>query len=173
MIKVQHPPETNSFGLVLPPSPEELDYLSYNKPKNTPDSVERHHLYWPRVNYASSSLAQRFREHRFNSIWILHSDHTNYHSRFDGVPIPAKDVIKAYLEEAIMLDELDLCVTAIEMVNAAIYEGKVSRHGHAENTKKRKIEHIEQVYDRLQLEVITNEVAQFTIERALDLATAA
>ena len=134
-------PETNSFGLVLPPSEEELEYLRlFQRPKNRPDSVDRHHLYWPRNLYNTSKLSNRFREHRFNSIWILMTDHRILHKEYDGVPVPPRDVMTTFLDEAELLDELGVCVRAVEMIDSALYEGRVTHLNEVEENRQSKIQ---------------------------------
>jgi hypothetical protein len=122
-------PETNKFGLVLPPTPHSLSKpLKPERRSNSyGDGSDRHHLYWPKKLYSNGLLTTEFREHRFNSVWLLRSDHNVIHNNFDGVPFPPTEIMEAFLEEAAVLEELDVCVRAVEMLDLATYEGRV-RH---------------------------------------------
>jgi hypothetical protein len=174
-MRLQHVPETNSFGLVLPPSPEDLEYLQlFQRPKHKPDTVDRHNLYWPRSLYVSSALAQQFREHRFNSIWTLRRDHNSIHSKFDGVPIPPQEVMSAYLDEAELLDELGVCVRAVEMMDIAIYEGRVRLPKAIKENRQQKIETIQSTIELVDyFEVIPAHLARLAVQQFGELPAAA
>lgn len=126
-------PAKNRHGLVIPPDPAKITQareLYYGK-KVMPD---RHHLYFPRVVFRGiGSLAFEFREHRFNSIWLPRFQHEKLHRRYDAMVmrhpdylVPSDDVMATFLDEAHLLDELDVCVKAIDMIDEALYEGKVT-----------------------------------------------
>src|SRR5579884_1808401 len=169
-------PETNSFGLVLPPSSDNISYLLPNSPKpKKQEFVDRHHLYWPRSVYLSDSkLAFKFREHRFNSVWILRTEHDAYHAIYDSVPIPPREVMQTFLEEAKLLEELNVCVQAIEMIDSAIYQGLVVNHSRVEEKRCWRLERAQATLERAaRLEVIPLEVAQLAVERAMTPALAA
>lgn len=175
-MKKRRAPETNSFGLVLPPDPEKLKYLELAKPNNPGEqSINRHHLYWPAKRYnRSSPLAKEFRDHPFNSVWLLTSDHMALHNEFNGVPVPPKDVMEAYLEEAVLLEELGVCIRAVEMIDAAIYEGRVSRPDVIEDHRQQRMETIcEDVIKAGRLEIIQGGIAELTLSRAVKLVGAA
>lgn len=170
---VERSPETNRFGLVLPPSSEYLGYLSLAKPKNRPDTVDRHHLYWPRTHYLNSAIGRDFREHRFNSVWMLRTDHNNLHHDFDGVPLPPSDVMATYLDEALLLDELGVCVRAVEMIDTAIYEGRVKRQPKTEEHRQHKLEAIRLSIEKVnRLEVLPDYIAQLAIYQLAPLVEA-
>jgi hypothetical protein len=100
-------------------------------------------LYWPETLYESTELSKHFRSHKFNTIWLLLSDHFEIHENKDGVPIPPEDVMLAYLDEAKILDELGVCVRAVEMINSAIYEGRVRRPS---STNEDRHQHFETIH---------------------------
>ena len=173
-MKIESIPERNKFGLIIPPSPEELEYLSlFKKPSKRPDFVDRHHLYWPKVNY-TTSLAKEFRRHRFNSVWMLLSDHKQIHAEYDGVPVPSRDVMLTFLDEAGILDDMGVCVQAIEMINDAIYEGRVSKPELVEESRQQRVEtlilHARRVND---FEVMPSNVVQHVVQELGELPLAA
>jgi hypothetical protein len=133
-------PEKTHFGLVLPPSQDELEYLRlFRKPKRKQDTVSRHHIYFPRKTYVSP-LEIEFREHDFNSIWILDSDHISLHKRYKYVCPPEKDVMEAFLDEAAILEEAGVCMRALEMIDAAIYEGRIKHLPKTQEDRLHKLE---------------------------------
>lgn len=172
-MNILRPAPTNEYGLALPPRPP--GYLALEKPSRRLDNVDRHHLYWPKCLYAGhSALAAEFREHRLNSVWLLRSDHADINSRYDGVPVPPKDVMEVFMEEAGLLDTLNVTVRAIEMIDNALYEDRVLRHDKVLENRKEKLGLLEGAVERaFSLELVTNELALRTVDRALDLATAA
>ena len=168
-------PETTEYGLVLQPSPEELEYLRlFQVPKKRPDMVERHHLYWPRSLYFESKLATDFREHYFNSMWILHEDHTSIHKKYDGVPIPPEDVMDAFLDEAELLVELGICVRGVEMIDKAIYEDRISHLSIAEENRQQKIEIINTTIELVDhFEAMPAHLARMAISQLTNIPVAA
>lgn len=174
-MRIKRVPETNPFGLVLPPSHEDLKYLKlFKKPKQKPDGVDRHHLYWPGKVYESSKLAKQFREHRFNHIWILRSDHDRLHWRYDGVPIPPRDVMLTFLDEARLLDSLDVHAGAITMMDLQLYMGRVKK---LEAFNERRLGRISTITETIKqvdrFEVVPRQVAQIAIAQLGELAVAA
>jgi len=173
-MKIKHQPETNSLGLVIPPSPEKISFLSPNKPSKVPDRINRHHLYWPKNYYHQDKIAASFREHRFNSVWLLKSVHQDIHDKYDGVPYPSKEVIEVYLQEAMILDELGVCIKAIEMINEAIYEGQVKHERSTNEHKSQRLTLVNQNIARANhFETLPREIVSLTISRALSLLDAA
>ncbi len=166
-------PRLNNFGLVVPPSPEDFDYLSLTPVKKNQSAVNRHHLYWPERRYKSSKLSVDFRRHRLNSVWIPRTQHDELHSLYDGIPIPANDVMEAYLDEATLLDELDVCVSAVTMINDALYEGRVVNCEETDENIQSKLERIRGVIARIRtFEIISPELTQSTVDQARTLVTA-
>lgn len=171
-------PETNSFGLVLPPSAQDLEYLRLFKPHNRhkPDFVERHHLYWPRLYYRSSELASKFRDHRFNSIWINMQDHDNLHKEYDGVPFPKEEIMYAFLNEAEILDRLGIQVKSVEMIDTAIYEGVVKDHQKIIEYRESQLENLYNTFNRaLRISIVSKSLSELVIAEAteiIDMATA-
>jgi len=169
-MKIKHQPETNSLGLVIPPSPETISFLSINKPAKVPDRINRHHLYWPKNYYHQNKLATSFREHRFNSVWLLKSVHQDIHDNYDGVPYPSKEVMEVYLQEATILDELGVCIKAIEMINEAIYEDRVKHERSTNEHKSQRLNLVSQNIAKVNhFEALPREVVAITLSRAQSL----
>jgi len=153
-MSLERVPKTNSFGLVLPPSQKKIKYLKlFFDPDAKPDSAETHHKYWPWTLY-SSDLARDFREHPSNMVWILHSHHRSLHHQFDGVPVPPDEVMHTYLDEAYLLDSLEICIRGLRDVNNSFYEGHV-RHPRAVE------EHCQEKLETIKLRV--EQVNEFTV----------
>lgn len=170
-MSLERVPETNSFGLVLPPTSDELEYLSLQAPNNRHNGVDRHHLYWPRSLYLTSPLAKKFREHEFNSIWLMRHDHDNIHRHYDGVPFPPRTVMKAFLEEAELLEGLGISMRAVEMIDTAIYEGRLRNEAMGHANRSYHLEVIQQSLDRAaRLEVVPQIVASMAVTKALNFA---
>lgn len=171
-MRLEHQPETNCFGLVLPPTKETLKAISRNnsrKPKR--QFIDRHHLYWPRCIYQDNETTKEFREHRFNSVWMLREDHTNIHFAFDGVTPPPLDVMKTYLIEAAILDNLDVCIKAIEMIDAALYSGKIKKVKTTESIREGKINAITNNLEKAaKIEIIPKNICQSSINKAAQYA---
>jgi hypothetical protein len=173
-MRTERIPELNRYGLVLSPTKEELVELrkSRTKPFIGYDETNRHHLYWPKVKYNKSTraLSQHFREHRFNSIWILMSDHGNYHDRYDGVPVPSREVMREFLYQADFLDQLGVCVSAIKDINQGIMLGKKT---HTAKTDRQKEEKLIEVLDRVEraeeFELVPEVLTLRAIKKAMNL----
>lgn len=172
-MKLDRVAPVNELGLAIPPVPNV--YSGYGARKNRPDGVNRHHLYWPKNLYvAHSALAKRFRDHRFNSVWMLESDHNDLNHAYDGVPVPDQDVMRVFMAEAMLLDDLNVTVRAVEMIDKAIYEGRVKRLGKVMESRQGKLGILEGFVEKaLDLEVVRSEIVSPTVNRALELATAA
>ncbi|HMS50492.1 MAG TPA: hypothetical protein PKA02_03615 [Candidatus Saccharibacteria bacterium] len=173
-MRIEHVPERNELGLVLPPSPDELEYIRYIKPPpRKPNGVERHHLYWPRAIY-SSGLSRSFRDHPFNSVWIMHGDHTEMHAAHDGVPRPKHDIMKAFMRKAVMVEEINTCINGIAAIDAAFEEGRVHRVAVVEAHRQEKLQRIYDALERVsRLEAIQCVAADLTVNRAVELVAAA
>lgn len=162
-------PETNDYGLVLPPQADDEAIIEYLKPANIHSlGVNRHHLYWPRGYYLrTSELAFRFREHRFNSVWMTIGSHHQYHELFDAVPVPPDDVMQAFLDEAAILDELGVCMHAVQMMDKGIYEGRVRKIDKVQQHRRERLATIEAVFDlEDEFRVIPVEFAQAMLHGA-------
>ncbi len=175
-MRFERHPETNGFGLVLPPEPEGLEYLSFRGPRKRqprPDHLSRHHLYWPEKLYRRNELSLMFREHRFSSVWLLRSDHDVIHRKYDGVPVPPKDVMETYLHEAALLDELEVVIRAVEMIDEAIYEGRVKRPVRAQGRREQNLELIHEKFaEARKVELISQQAANLLLPRAQVLIAA-
>jgi len=171
--RLERVPETNSLGLVVPPSPEELAYFAVKPQNAATDGIDRHHLYWPRALYKPNSLAYKFREHRFNSIWLLRSDHDGIHANYDGVPFPPRAVMHAFLGEAALLDNLNVNLSAVAMIDDAIYEGRVRLPKRVQQSRLQKLEAIHTSLEQIpNLQIIQGTNARVAVERAQILSKA-
>lgn len=167
-MRMERVPETSSLGLVVPPSSDEVSYLSHNSADRHSLGVDRHHLYWPKIMYCASPLTREFRDNRFNVVWIHRHDHNELHSRYDGVPFPDRYVMEAFLEEAKILEALDVSVRAVEMINEAIYEGRVRKLAAGEAHREHHLEAIQKNIELAeQAEVVPLNLARFSIQKAL------
>jgi len=169
-MRLERIPKTNDFGLVLPP--DALRY-SITKPAKG-DGISRHHLYWPECNYkADNGLAVRFREHKFNSIWLLRSDHDKIHENYDGVPVPHPYVMEAYLEEANLLETLNVTVTDVGRLDQAIEQRVINKWERAWAQRQQKIETINRTLEQLkEPQIVPTEIAQLALSQAVILAAA-
>ncbi len=162
-------PEANDYGLVLPPPPDGVEVIEYLKPANIHSlGVNRHHLYWPRNFYLDTSdLAFRFREHRFNSVWMTIGKHQQYHKEYDGVPVPPDDVMRAFLDEAAVLDELGVCMHAVQMMDVNIYRGRVRKMDKVMEHRQERLATIEAVFElETEFRVVPAEFAQAVLHGA-------
>ena len=171
-MRLEHQPETNCFGLVLPPTKETLKAISKNNSgKSKHQFIDRHHMYWPRCIYQDNQTTKEFREHRFNSVWLLREDHNNIHFTYDGVTPPPIDVMETYLIEAAILDSLDVCIKAIEMIDAALYAGRVRQVKSTESIREGKIDAITyNLAKATKIEIIPRNISQSSIHRATQYA---
>jgi len=174
-MNIERMPTTNSLGLVLPPDAEKLTYLSYVNPKKSgPDNATQHHQYWPRKLYQDSELAMEFRNHRFNSIWILGQDHINWHNEFDGVEIPPTDVMKRFLEEANILHDLGVCVYSVELMDIGLYCGVIRRVDQTKLHRDQRLDTIQNTLKRARdLTVIAEPLSRLVLSKAQQLIEAA
>jgi len=170
---LRYVPEANNFGLVLPPTPEDFAQLEIRQPQDVPDFADCHHLYWPRKHYGKSDLSRKFREHRFNTVWLPRSYHDALHNHYDGVPIPPRDVMKTFLHEASILDKLDASMRSIEAINAAFDEGRVRHRISSENHRSAYMESIQKISSSVRFELMPSEIAQMALSRAMELTAAA
>jgi len=195
-MRIKYAPETNNLGLVLPPDRNELRYLRREPPRRSSrksiesketeetkvtneskrskklDFVERHHLYWPESLYETSDLANEFREHRFNSIWLLSSDHYNLHRQYQGVPIPPDDVMETFLQEAYLLDDLNISIKVVRSIEKAVQEDRVNLDSTYEVWGER-LDNISYLSQRAKFEVMPKEVARLVLGRAAPYILAA
>jgi hypothetical protein len=173
-MKKERIPELNEYGLVLSPTKQELIALRPQRTRPLPeiDKTNRHHLYWPATRYAGSrsSLVNSFREHRFNSVWILMSDHDNYHATYDGVPVPHRAVMHEFMREADLLTQLGVSVNAIENINKGLEIGKRINNARTERRKEERLfEVIEGIEEVERINFIPEVFAKKAIERAMSL----
>ncbi len=164
----EHSPETNGFGLVLLPELIDTKKISYFAPPKNSETVNRHHLYWPKSLYADNELARNFREHPFNSIWLLKSDHVKIHQIYDGVAIPDENVMATFMDEAGLLECLQVSIKAIEMIDAAILTGQVKRLSKSKNEKGRYLDIVgSTVKNAYKIELLNAAIAKVAVEKAV------
>lgn len=137
--------------------------------------IDRHHLYFPKYVFRENgALATEFREHRFNSVWLPRVQHERLHRRYQkaveqnpSIFVPDDDVMIAFLDEAKLLDDLEVCVSAIAMMDRAIYEEKVKFPQRLADHRNAKIEHIQEVSAKASsLEIIHQQIARSILESA-------
>ena len=164
----------NEFGLALPPARVEFDPepIQETAPETRRCFVSRHHLYWPRAEYLADPLKHEFREHRFNSIWLDDRQHRAIHIGYLGTRSPKPEIMHAFLDEAKILDDLGVCVRAIEMINEAIYEGRVAPEwlDHTKETRNKKCQQIADAIIR-PIEVVPGRISIPILNRAAEIIT--
>ncbi len=166
-MRFEHSPETDGFGLVLLPELIDPKRVSYFAPLRYSDSVNRHHLYWPRSLYVQDELSSAFREHPFNSVWLLKSDHVQIHRQYDGVAIPDSDVMATFMDEAGLLESLQVSIKAIGMIDAAVMAGRVRKLAQSESNKSRHLEIVGATIKRIkEIEVLNSAIAKIAVENA-------
>jgi len=172
-MKQMRSPDMNELGLVL--TPINVTKKRNDIPnKNQPLTIDRHHLYWPRQIYNQQELSHNFREHRFNSIWIYRSDHNEIHRQYDGIPIPSNIIMKAFLTEANLLDELDVCVRAIKVLDYLIDNQTPKRLDSVIDRRQRHVADLSsKIIELSEFELLPLEIANVAINNATALIKAA
>ncbi len=168
MIEGIHAPDRNRHGIVIPPTPAKVTptKLAFYQKKAISD---RHHLYFPKVSFRDNgSLASEFREHHTNSVWLPRFQHDRLHKRYDPLVrrfpdalMPARDVMVTFLDEVKLLDELGVCVSAIQMIDEAIYEGRVIHVNQALENRESRLGRVGEIVEHSQrFEIVTPWIAQ-------------
>lgn|GEM_PF-6693273 len=174
MIEGLRAPEKNRHGLVIPPDPARITPAreEYYRHRIVPD---RHHIYFPRVVFKEAgSLPFDFREHRFNSIWLPRFQHDRLHKRYSPLVykypdymMPPGDVMATFLDEAHLLDELDVCVKAVDMIDEALYDGRVKHVNHTLDNREQRLQVIETVVSLVpDFEIVTPFIARTALAGA-------
>jgi hypothetical protein len=181
MIEGMHAPDRNRHGIVIPPHPAKITPAKlafYSKKAFT----DRHHLYFPRVSFREhSKLAFEFREHHTNSVWLPRFQHDKLHLRYDPLVrkypdylVPPEDVMATFMDEVGLLDELGVCMSAVNMIDEAIYEGRVKHIDEAlENRESRIGRAAEIVQETQRFEIVAPWIARPAIESAAVMLNAA
>lgn len=105
---------------------------------------------------------------------MLGSDHADVHHAYDGVPVPSRDVMRVFLAEAALLSALHVSVTAVEMIDDALYEGRVVRIDRAQEQRRQRLEVIHSTLSHVSgIQVIPDSAVELTVERVGTLAEAA
>lgn len=144
-------PDRNRYGLIVPPTAATSEKRFLPARESGVAFSSWHHIYWPKkVFRAAGQLACEFRSHPFNIISLPRFQHDEYHARYDnpvvvrypGEIIPSDDVMRAFLDEADMLVGLDVSIRAIDMINEALYDGRVKHIKKAEGDKEAHLERV-------------------------------
>lgn len=175
MKEVLRAPARNRHGLVIPPDPATITQERRQKYYKA-CFIDRHHLYYPDKAFRSAgSLASDFMGHRFNQVWLPRFQHNKWHRRYDpfilkyrDYPIPADDVMETFL------DELKVCVRAIDMMNEALYEGRVKHTNSTVYKRDTKLNTVEKVVDKAsRFEIVTPFIARAALQEATRILQAA
>ncbi len=165
---LEHCPETDGFGLVLLPELIDPSKISFFAPSKCLDTINRHHLYWPKSLYADNELTRNFREHPFNSIWLLKTDHVKIHQTYDGVDVPDTEVMASFMDEAGLLESLQVSLKAIEMIDSAILAGRIRRISKSEDDKNRYLEIANRALKNVhKFELLNADIAKIAVDRAI------
>ncbi len=174
-------PARNRHGLVIPPDPANITPSRLAlQPRRC--FIDRHHLYYPRFAFREAgALAFEFREHRFNQVWLPRFQHDKLHRRYNHLIekqpdyfVPQGDVMATFLDEAYLLDELDVCVKAIDMIDEALYEGRVKHMNSALEHREQRLHIVEEVITQVpHFEVVTQYIARTALQNAARLLEAA
>lgn len=161
-------PAKNKNGLVIPPVPIKVSpEIAESKGKKTiPD---RHHIYFPKVSFVEAGkTAFQFREHRFNSIWLPRFQHEKIHRRYDPLVreypsffLPSEEVMGVFLDEAKILEDLDVNVRAVDMIDDAIYEDRITDLDRTLEHREARLENVSDGLRRFhQIEIIPRHIRQ-------------
>jgi hypothetical protein len=172
MYKGMKAPAKNKNGLIIPPTP--ISLTSENADKKGYKSIpDRHHVYFPRISFSEAGeLAFRFREHRFNSTWLPRFQHEKIHRRYNPLVrehpsyfLPEEEVMVVFLEEAKILEDLDVSVRAVDMINDAIYDGRVRQTNKSLESLENRLDIIgEKLKQTQQIEVVPRFIKKPFIE---------
>lgn len=167
-------PARNRHGLVIPPDPATI--TPERRQKYTKACfISRHHLYYPDKTFRSAgSLATEFMGHKFNHVWLPRFQHNKWHRRYDPFIlknrtylIPDDDVMETFLDEAHLLDELNVCVRAIDMIDEALYEGRVTHRNSTVHKRESKLTTVEEVVNKAsRFEIVTPFIARTVLQDA-------
>lgn len=144
-------PDRNGYGLIIPPTAATSEKRLVSARENGLAFTSWHHIYWPkRVFQAAGQLACQFRSSPFNVIALPRFQHNEYHARYDesvvrrypGEIIPPEDVMATFLDEADLLIGLDVSMRAVDMIDDALYEGRVKHINKAEDNKEAHLEKV-------------------------------
>jgi len=171
MLSQTHWPRTE-LGLAIPPeelSTEEVDKIK--APESRRFLVSRHHLYWPREDYLPDPLKKKFRDHKFNSVWLPDPQHIDIHGHFVGASAPPVDIMLAFLDEANLLLSLGVSVQAIEMIDEALYEDQVLQIHKTEENRERHLRLLGNTV-ATRFEIVPSATVQVLVSRAVELLAA-
>ncbi len=172
-------PDTNRYGLVIPPERIELEGRGLTAWERGRLGLSDHHLYYPRkVFKAAGDLAYDFRNDPFNQIALPQFQHDRLHRRYDpfieSYPtylIPKdEEVMATFIDEAKLLRSLSVCVRNVTMIDEGIYEDIEEPSLQQQEERARKFEELERTYARAQkIEIVWPSVAQRAMSGATQL----
>lgn len=175
-------PDRNRYGLVIPPTAATSPRRLLPAKEAGLDFPTKHHLYWPKsVFVAAGSLACEFRIHPFNIVTLPRFQHTEYHARyneavehqFPGELVPEDDVMATFLDEAKLLERLGVSMRAIDMIDEAIYEGRVRQFAKTYENRQAHLDFIASgIGKAVELEFIRPERYQHMIQTAAEFIVA-
>lgn len=166
IMKIIRSAETDQNGLIV--WPLRLDQPLPLYPEALNPQTERHHLYWPKENYLERALSAAFRASLFNIVRLSIDDHDKLHARYDGVPIPPREIMAGYLVEADILEELSICLSGITKIDSAIRNGRVKRVNKTLENRQQKTETVKQNIQMIDaFELVPREIANLVVNRAV------
>lgn len=168
-------PTRNRYGLIIPPEATKIKDTPDRAPQQRRSFIDRHHLYFPKYVFREEGpLAYEFREHRFNKIWLPRVQHNRLHRRYQpaidlnpSVFVPSSEVMATFLDEAHLLDDLQVCVTAVTMIDQALYEGRVKQFSKTQEHRTERIQRIHEVVSKLEdVELLRPTIIQNGVDQA-------
>jgi hypothetical protein len=150
----------NALGLVIPP--QRLDCLGETCPvyqKIGRCFVDEHHLYFPYRKFVATELGEKFRAHPFNRVKLPRCQHNSrwtgsIHKSKDEAPIPSREIMERFLNEADLLQELGVLA-----VKSDGLLGSLNQAGLTRSVQKRRQAEFEETQASLQgtIEVVRSE----------------
>lgn len=173
----QRRPSTTERNIAVPPQVFEMGCRKLTRWERERNFIDRHHLYFPKFVFVDAGkLAAEFREHRINIISLPRFQHDRLHARYhdhmERYPkylLPSREVMASFLTEAHLLDQLDVSVRAIDMIDSAFYDDRVTNFEAMMANRDAHIENIRTI-SAVKFELVVPSVAKAAIssaERAL------
>ena len=174
-------PTRNRYGLIIPPEATKIKYTPERAPQQRRSFIDRHNLYFPKYVFREEGpLAYEFREQWFNKVWLPRVQHDRLHRRYqpaiDQNPhifVPSSEVMATFLDEAQLLDYLQVCVTAVTMIDQALYEGRVKQFSKTQEHRSERIQRIHDVVTKIKdVELLKPTIFQNEVDRAVSYLAA-
>jgi hypothetical protein len=81
--------------------------------------------------------------------------------------VPPSDVMTTFLDEARILDKLDVCVKAVDMIDEALYEGRVRQYSQTLEHREEHLQTVEAVLSVVHsFEIVTPFIARTALQGA-------